>query len=104
MFYHFPAIEDLTQDGRKRYDSRIYEKHRFILPLAYRLGLGKAPTSRAFKYGQKVKKDLGYALFRHQKSTNLPIVATLIGTQRRVLALSCRYSNSSLPNWLPTLP
>lgn len=29
MFYHFPAIEDLTKMV-KRYDSRIYEKHRFI--------------------------------------------------------------------------
>ena len=69
MFYHFPAIEDLTKMV-KRYDSRIYEKTPLHFDfLAYRLGLGKVPTSYELKYGQEErsgKKDAleeeGYAL------------------------------------------
>lgn len=85
MFYHFPAIEDLTKMV-KRYDSRIYEKTPLHFDfLAYRLGLGKVPTSYELKYGQEErsgKKDAleeeGYALFQaHQKIDNLPIVASL---------------------------
>lgn len=85
MFYHFPAIEDLTKMV-KRYDSRIYEKTPLHFDfLAYRLGLGKVPTSYELKYGQEErsgKKDAleeeGYALFKaHQKIDNLPIVASL---------------------------
>ena len=85
MFYHFPAIEDLTKMV-KRYDSRIYEKTPLHFDfLAYRLGLGKVPTSYELKYGQEErsgKKDAleeeGYALFHaHQKIDNLPIVASL---------------------------
>lgn len=85
MFYHFPAIEDLT-NMVKRYDSRIYEKTPLHFDfLAYRLGLGKVPTSYELKYGQEErsgKKDAleeeGYALFQaHQKIDNLPIVASL---------------------------
>lgn len=53
--------------------------------MAYRLGLGKVPTSYELKYGQEErsgKKDAleeeGYALFQaHQKIDNLPIVASL---------------------------
>ena len=85
MFYHFPAIADLTKMV-KRYDSRIYEKTPLHFDfLAYRLGLGKVPTSYELKYGQEErsgKKDAleeeGYALFQaHQKIDNLPIVASL---------------------------
>ena len=85
MFYHFPAIEDLTKMV-KRYDSRIYEKTPLHFDfLAYRLGLGKVPTSYELKYGQEErsgKKDAleeeGYALFQaHQKIDNFPIVASL---------------------------
>ena len=85
MFYHFPAIEDLTKMV-KRYDSRIYEKTPLHFDfLAYRLGLGKVPTSYELKYGQEErsgKKDAleeeGYALFQaHQKIDNLPIIASL---------------------------
>ena len=85
MFYHFPAIEDLTKMV-KRYDSRIYEKTPLHFDfLAYRLGLGKVPTSYELKYGQEErsgKKDAleeeGYTLFQaHQKIDNLPIVASL---------------------------
>ena len=85
MFYHFPAIEDLTKMV-KRYDSRIYEKTPLHFDfLAYRLGLGKVPTSYELKYGQEErsgKKDAleeeGYALFQaHQKIDKLPIVASL---------------------------
>lgn len=85
MFYHFPAIEDLTKMV-KRYDSRIYEKTPLHFDfLAYRLGLGKVPTSYELKYGQEErsgKKDAleeeGYALFQaHQKIDNLPIVVSL---------------------------
>ena len=85
MFYHFPAIADLTKMV-KRYDSRIYEKTPLHFDfLAYRLGLGKVPTSYELKYGQEErsgKKDAleeeGYALFKaHQKIDNLPIVASL---------------------------
>ena len=85
MFYHFPAIEDLTKMV-KRYDSRIYEKTPLHFDfLAYRLGLGKVPASYELKYGQEErsgKKDAleeeGYALFQaHQKIDNLPIVASL---------------------------
>ena len=85
MFYHFPAIGDLTKMV-KRYDSRIYEKTPLHFDfLAYRLGLGKVPTSYELKYGQEErsgKKDAleeeGYALFQaHQKIDNLPIVASL---------------------------
>lgn len=85
MFYHFPAVEDLTKMV-KRYDSRIYEKTPLHFDfLAYRLGLGKVPTSYELKYGQEErsgKKDAleeeGYALFKaHQKIDNLPIVASL---------------------------
>ena len=85
MFHHFPAIEDLTKMV-KRYDSRIYEKTPLHFDfLAYRLGLGKVPTSYELKYGQEErsgKKDAleeeGYALFQaHQKIDNLPIVASL---------------------------
>ena len=85
IFYHFPAIEDLTKMV-KRYDSRIYEKTPLHFDfLAYRLGLGKVPTSYELKYGQEErsgKKDAleeeGYALFKaHQKIDNLPIVASL---------------------------
>ena len=85
MFYHFPAIEDLTKMV-KRYDSRIYEKTPLHFDfLVYRLGLGKVPTSYELKYGQEErsgKKDAleeeGYALFKaHQKIDNLPIVASL---------------------------
>lgn len=85
MFYHFPAIEDLTKMV-KCYDSRIYEKTPLHFDfLAYRLGLGKVPTSYELKYGQEErsgKKDAleeeGYALFKaHQKIDNLPIVASL---------------------------
>ena len=85
MFYHFPAIADLTKMV-KRYDSRIYEKTPLHFDfLAYRLGLGKVPTSYELKYGQEErsgKKDVleeeGYALFQaHQKIDNLPIVASL---------------------------
>ena len=85
MFYHFPAIEDLTKMV-KRYDSRIYEKTPLHFDfLAYRLGLGKVPTSYELKYGQEErsgKKDAleeeGYDLFKaHQKIDNLPIVASL---------------------------
>lgn len=85
MFYHFPAIEDLTKMV-KRYDSRIYEKTPLHFDfLSYRLGLGKVPTSYELKYGQEErsgKKDAleeeGYALFQaHQKIDNLPIVASL---------------------------
>ena len=85
MFYHFPAIEDLTKMV-KRYDSRIYEKTPLHFDyLAYRLGLGKVPNSYELKYGQEErsgKKDAleeeGYALFQaHQKIDNLPIVASL---------------------------
>ena len=100
MFYHFPAIEDLTEMV-KRYDSRIYEKTPLHFDfLAYRLGLGKVPTSYELKYGQEErsgKKDAleeeGYALFQaHQKIDNLPIVASLnrgpvgyVGPRRIVL-------------------
>ena len=100
MFYHFPAIEDLTKMV-KRYDSRIYEKTPLHFDfLAYRLGLGKVPTSYELKYGQEErsgKKDAleeeGYALFQaHQKIDNLPIVASLnrgpvgyVGPRRIVL-------------------
>ena len=85
MFYHFPAIEDLTKMV-KRYDSRIYEKTPLHFDfLAFRLGLGKVPTSYELKYGQEErsgKKDAleeeGYALFKaHQKIDNLPIIASL---------------------------
>ena len=85
MFYHFPAIAELTKMV-KRYDSRIYEKTPLHFDfLAYRLGLGKVPTSYELKYGQEErsgKKDAleeeGYALFQaHQKIDNLPIVASL---------------------------
>lgn len=85
MFYHFPAIADLTKMV-KRYDSRIYEKTPLHFDfLAYRLGLGKVPTSYELKYGQEErsgKKDAlgeeGYALFQaHQKIDKLPIVASL---------------------------
>ena len=85
MFYHFPAIEDLTKMV-KRYDSRIYEKTPLHFDfLAYHLGLGKVPTSYELKYGQEErsgKKDAleeeGYTLFQaHQKIDNLPIVASL---------------------------
>ena len=85
MFYHFPAIADLTKMV-KRYDSRIYEKTPLHFDfLAYRLGLGKVPTSYELKYGQEErsgKKDAleeeGYTLFQaHQKIDNLPIVASL---------------------------
>lgn len=85
MFYHFPAIADLTKMV-KRYDSRIYEKTPLHFDfLAYRLGLGKVPTSYELKYGQEErsgKKDAleeeGYALFQaHQKIDNLPIIASL---------------------------
>ena len=42
MFYHFPAIEDLTEMV-KRYDSRIYVKNTasILTFLAYRLGFGQ---------------------------------------------------------------
>ena len=61
----------------KRYDSRIYEKHRFILTFWLPFGLGQGSTSYELKYGQEErsgKKDAleeeGYALFKPiQRST-----------------------------------
>ena len=84
MFYHFPAIEDLTKMV-KRYDSRIYEKHRFILIFGLSFGLGQGSNQLRAQIwsgrAQWEERCLGRRRLcpfqAHQKIDNLPIVASL---------------------------
>ena len=74
MFYHFPAIEDLTKMV-KRYDSRIYEKTPLHFDfLAYRLGLGKvfqpAMSSNMVRRAQWEERCIGRRRLRSVPSSS----------------------------------